>query len=239
MSRTEDQDVIAGYYDAYSTWYERERREGYYSLINDLEVERIVERAIGRHSLEIGCGTGLILERVAVAADVATAVDLSIGMAGVSRDKGLRVANASGTHLPFPADHFDVVYSCKVLAHIPDIRRAVSEIVRVTKPGGYAVLEFYNPTSFKTWGYRAKQIVRRGRHPVFIRFDSLDDVRSYLPDGVRIERVRGIRTLAPTSQFYTLPVVGPLFRSIDRAAADRWLGRRLGGYLLVELHVDG
>ncbi|MGH2941737.1 MAG: methyltransferase domain-containing protein, partial [Solirubrobacteraceae bacterium] len=42
--------------------------------------------------------------------------------------------------LPFEDDGFDVVICNHVLEHIPDDRRAMSELARVTAPGGWAVL---------------------------------------------------------------------------------------------------
>ncbi|NLE43629.1 MAG: class I SAM-dependent methyltransferase [Chloroflexi bacterium] len=38
--------------------------------------------------------------------------------------------------LPFPDESFDVVYSRHTLEHVVDLRRALSEIQRVLKPGG-------------------------------------------------------------------------------------------------------
>jgi SAM-dependent methyltransferase len=42
--------------------------------------------------------------------------------------------------LPHPDGGFDVVYCSHVLEHIPDDRRAMREICRVLKPGGWAVI---------------------------------------------------------------------------------------------------
>lgn len=44
------------------------------------------------------------------------------------------------TNLPYPDASFDVVYASQVLEHIPDDRRAMSEIYRVLRPGGWSVL---------------------------------------------------------------------------------------------------
>jgi SAM-dependent methyltransferase len=41
--------------------------------------------------------------------------------------------------LPFPDEHFDVVISDQVLAHLPDARRAVKEAFRVLKVGGTGI----------------------------------------------------------------------------------------------------
>ena len=42
--------------------------------------------------------------------------------------------------LPYPADHFDVVWSLEVLCHAPDRGRALAEALRVLRPGGALVL---------------------------------------------------------------------------------------------------
>lgn len=229
---------IAAYYDDYSTWYEGERREGYYGVINDLEFEKIERWVTGKKALEIGCGTGLILERVHAVAERAVGIDLSLGMAGVSKRKGLRATNAVVGSLPFGDDTFDVVYSCKVLAHVPDIEGGLREVRRVLKPGGRAFLEFYNPWSFKTLTYRLVSL-RRSKEPVFIRFDRRADIERILPPGFEVRSARGARIFAATRHFYTVPVLGPVVRWLDRRLCDTKLGELFGGYLMLELAAPG
>jgi SAM-dependent methyltransferase len=43
-------------------------------------------------------------------------------------------------HLPFRAEVFDLVMMLEVIEHIPNIPRALSEIARVLKPGGIAIV---------------------------------------------------------------------------------------------------
>jgi len=43
--------------------------------------------------------------------------------------------------LPFPDDSFDVILCSHVLEHVPDDRKAMSELCRVLKPGGWAVMQ--------------------------------------------------------------------------------------------------
>jgi ubiquinone/menaquinone biosynthesis C-methylase UbiE len=50
-------------------------------------------------------------------------------------------------NLSFPNANFDVVYSFGVLHHTPDTQLAVSEIHRVLKPGGVAIVMIYHRTS--------------------------------------------------------------------------------------------
>ncbi|MBN1143511.1 MAG: class I SAM-dependent methyltransferase [Bacteroidales bacterium] len=43
--------------------------------------------------------------------------------------------------MPFGNDEFDVVICNHVLEHVPDDRKAMAEIYRVLRPGGYAILQ--------------------------------------------------------------------------------------------------
>ena len=89
------------YYDEFSNWYERDRGRGYHQMINDLELRLALPRAEGKRALEVGCGTGLILEHVARVASSAKGIDLSPGMLEKARARGLDVHEASATELSF------------------------------------------------------------------------------------------------------------------------------------------
>jgi SAM-dependent methyltransferase len=45
------------------------------------------------------------------------------------------------TAIPYPGDSFDAIYCSHVLEHIPDDRKAMAELHRVLKPGGWAILQ--------------------------------------------------------------------------------------------------
>jgi ubiquinone/menaquinone biosynthesis C-methylase UbiE len=45
------------------------------------------------------------------------------------------------TDIQYPDNSFDVIYCSHVLEHIPDDHRAMSELFRVLKPGGWAILQ--------------------------------------------------------------------------------------------------
>lgn len=224
------------YYDEFAASYEAQRHRGYHRLLDELEVE-LVERYCHGRVLEAGCGTGLILSRIAERFDAPLGIDLSAGMLALARKRALRVSQASVDALPFRSDSFDAVVSFKVLAHVPDIGRTVSELARVTRPGGTLVLEFYNRLSLRYLIKRLKHPTRIGRsftdEDVFTRYDGLGDVRSYLPANVQLEAVHGIRVATPAAQLHDLPLVAPLLARFERVARDLPGLRRLGGFLII------
>ena len=76
-----------------------------------------------------------------------------------------RLLRAEIEALPFAPDSFDAVAATGVLEYA-DITRAVSELARVLRPGGIAVLSYPNPTAIygvwktQVW-YRATRFVKR------------------------------------------------------------------------------
>ena len=82
---TTDSDTRSrAYYDDFSKRYERERHHGYHALLDELELDVALPLAEGREVLEVGCGTGLILSRLAGVARRAEGIDLSPGMLDAS-----------------------------------------------------------------------------------------------------------------------------------------------------------
>ena len=225
------------YYDRFSRSYDDHRHHGYHRMIDELELGLVRRYGAGRDVFEAGCGTGLLLKEAARVARAAVGLDLSRGMLGQARARDLKVVQGSITAVPLPSASFDLVYSMKVLAHIPPIEAAIAELTRVLRPGGHLLLEFYNPYSLR---YLAKRLGGPGRiaegtteKDVFTRYDTLDKARSYLPAGLEVVGVRGVRVLTPTSKVWKVPGLGPLFERAERAVCDLPGPRSLGGFMIV------
>ncbi len=216
------------YYDEFAERYDSARggrvKGGYHDLIDDLEIDFLQRFASGVDVLEVGCGTGLLLERIASFARHAEGVDLSPGMLAAARTRGLKVAEASATLLPYDDESFDVTCSFKVLAHVADIRCALAEMTRVTRRGGTLVAEFYNPLSLralaKRWGPAGKVGDTTTEAAVYTRFDRPLEAGALFPPGVRLIDRRGVRIVTPTASSLHWPVLGALLRSAEWRLCD-------------------
>ena len=237
MDQQDDLRSTQSYYDRFSSSYERERHHGYHRLIDELELELVRRYGAGRDILEAGCGTGLLLNEAARLGRSAIGLDLSRGMLKQAHGRGLRVVQGSLTKLPLPDASVDLVYSMKVLAHVPPIREAVAELARVTRPGGHLLLEFYNPHSLrylaKVLGGAAPIADGTTDHDVFTRYDTLETARDYLPSNVEYVAMRGVRVVTPSSRVFNLPVLAGLFDRAERLFCDLPFVRNLGGFLIL------
>ena len=108
-------------------------------------LEETLKPRPGKRILDVGCGTGtaeISLARLRLSQMHLFGVDLvvervkeaHIATHGINARVGYAAADA--VSLPFAAGSFDSTYCVAVLQHIRNLREAVAEIARVTRPGG-------------------------------------------------------------------------------------------------------
>ena len=138
-------------------------------LFNAMEVEQLQKvlfesPPLGR-VLEVGCGTGRFAEIILRTGRSVTGIDPSPYMIEIARNRCCKFRNATflkaeGSKLPFANNKFDFTYSIRVLNQTESEEyalRIVKEIIRVTKPGGWILIEFCNkwrPRRFGETGVR-------------------------------------------------------------------------------------
>ncbi|PWI42192.1 class I SAM-dependent methyltransferase [Streptomyces sp. ICBB 8177] len=90
--------------------------------------------------LDVGCGTGLVPERLRRPGLRVVGADASAGMTAVAAPRlGGRVVRADGLRLPFAARSFDAVCAVWLLHLLPRAADVVSEAARLLRPGGVLV----------------------------------------------------------------------------------------------------
>lgn len=120
----------------YARWMAHQRVWGADRAIARLELDST------SRVLDLGCGTGIDLRKMAELTGRCVGVDRSLAMASASQELvGGRasLACADGSALPFPIDSFDATWSRAVLLHTPRPAMVVAEVARVVRPGGRAV----------------------------------------------------------------------------------------------------
>ncbi len=119
-------------------------------------IDRIASRIDGKQVLEIGCGMGFDSVELMKRGAELTATDLTPSAIELAC-RHFRIMNltpvdarvANVLELDFPDESFDAVYSIGVVHHTGDTPRALQEIRRVLKPGGWAVIShIYRRPSF-------------------------------------------------------------------------------------------
>jgi phosphatidylethanolamine/phosphatidyl-N-methylethanolamine N-methyltransferase len=139
-----DTDHIERVYSSYAGVYDRlfgrvfqASRE---TLVRNLTV------AAGERVLEVGVGTGLCLPLYPANCDL-TGIDLSQAMldkaSGRVEELGLanvKLVQMDAGAMTFADDSFDVIVAAYVVTAVPDYRKLMSEMIRVSRPGGRLLL---------------------------------------------------------------------------------------------------
>jgi SAM-dependent methyltransferase len=98
--------------------------------------------------LEIGAGTGEQANALAALGHDVQAIDLPAS--DYRAHQTFPVQTYDGHTIPFDDASFDVVFSSNVLEHVRDLQRMNSEVLRVLRPGGFAIHVLPTP-AWRLW----------------------------------------------------------------------------------------
>lgn len=124
--------------------------------VSEKQVELAIKKAAGQSKfdshLDIGTGTGRLLELFATQTQRSVGIDISHEMLSVARanlgrstHKHVQVRPGDVYALPFAPGAFDLVTLHQVLHYLEDPARALGEAARVLKPGGRLLIVDFAP----------------------------------------------------------------------------------------------
>ncbi len=124
---------------------EYDERWSDYIASSTRQTVRRLSLSAGDRLLDVGCGTGVLLEQVLARWPSlrAAGTDLSRQMLAIAQRRlGDRIplVRSDVDYLPFATHSFDVAVSSSSLHYWPDPARAIAEITRVLRPGGRLVI---------------------------------------------------------------------------------------------------
>lgn len=191
----------------------------------------------GRTVLDAGCGAGRWAVQVAKRGAQVVALDAGRSVEIAYRNGApWRIAGVQGdvTSLPFDSARFDFVYSLGVLHHVEATDRALSELVRVLRPGGTCLVYLYYALDGRGPAFRAihgavgliRRVVSRWPQVVLVLVTTTIAALVYLPlarmsRALRGAGLRGVAAALPLSAY-----ADRSFKTMRNDSLDRF-GTRL------------
>lgn len=209
----------AGHAGLWSSGEAYESYVGRWSRLVAREFVAWLAPAPGGQWLDVGCGTGALSETILAHASPAEVVgtDPSEQFIAHARahitDQRASFEVGDAQRLPFDSHRFDTAVSGLVLNFVPDAARAVSEIARVTRPGG--LLAAY------VWDYAGQMQMMRHFWDAAV---ALDPAAAALDEGRRFplchpDQLRALAHQAGLAAVETRAIdIGTRFRDFD----DYW-----------------
>ena len=188
-----------------------ERAEIFHQYFSLIDWSRKPARA-----LDMGCGSGRWSLLVAPLVGELVAADASREALRVARNNvqgpNVSFVEAAPETLPFPDEHFDLIFSLGVLHHVPDTEGAIRSLAPKLTPGGTLLLYLYyafdnRPAWFRAiWKMSdlARRVISRFPFPVRYAFAQMIAAAVYWP-------------LARTAKYLPTPSSWPLRYYADRS----------------------
>ena len=161
------------------------------------------------------------------------------------RPKSLQKADAE--NLPFKNNMFDLTYSWGVIHHSPDTEKCLSEIIRVTKPGGEIKIMVYNRRSVAALWVWIRFCLLKGKFWKNIKYAISNFVES---PGTKAFTKKEVQSMFNDNENVSLDKISTVTTWCDRATNSKSIlvkfihkiliaisgGDRAGWFMLINAH---
>jgi SAM-dependent methyltransferase len=160
-------------------------------------LERVLRFQTPGRSLDIGCGTGILVEEAQKLGYESHGIDVSgHGLSSRLDSLGHRFKQGTIEEVRYPDNHFDLVTLCDVIEHIYDPRSFAEGVRRIVAPGGIVALATpnYDALMRKVFGERNVSF----KIPEHVTYYTTETLCRAMGDGFELIESR------PTGQVCTL-----------------------------------
>ena len=132
-------DRIAPIYDELYTGHQQHADRMVELLSSEFEDEAAIR------VLDLGCGTGLLMQRLTDRGFSVTGLDISLGSLERASTHAAEVVQGDAAQLPFSNGVFQGIVSLGAWRHFPTPREVMAECQRTLSPGGVLVIGYFPP----------------------------------------------------------------------------------------------
>jgi len=175
---------MAATYDSYEPHFRPENQAKVMRRLTDIRT-----CAPGGRLLDLGCGTGFMIQLAVGLFDDICGVDVTQAMLDrVDTSSGkVRVHKAPAEDVPFDDESFDVVTAYSFLHHTVDYSKVINEAFRVLKPNGLLYIDLEPNLHF----WKAMECLARNKHTELSPMVQ-KEVNSVLHTDAQVEQDYGI-----------------------------------------------
>jgi ubiquinone/menaquinone biosynthesis C-methylase UbiE len=214
----------------------------YEQAAEEIALHRLLKGKKFNKAIDVGGGYGRMSVVLRNYADKVFLCEPSMQQLNIAKDflknkPKVDMVLTKGQVLPFDDGEIDLAMVIRVIHHIPDPAEFFAEIARVTKDGGYFLIEFANYSNFKNRLKYAAKFKKLPVEPVDIRTDKTSNIPfvNYNPKtvkkllahaGFKLEKVLSVSNLrSPVlKKFLPKKVLLGLEKSLQQPLAKSYFG---------------
>jgi SAM-dependent methyltransferase len=222
--------VRSGYEGRFSHHVEKYDELGLHLQERSADIQLQGIELAGHSVLDVGCGTGVLAlkalqlgAREALCGDIAMLMIHRAKLKAPPGNSSYRFCQLDGEELPFGDASFDVTLSGMTFGMFPDQHRALSEMVRVTKPGGLVCIGAHGPDHYWEAIDGCFRCIRKG-HILGYRLEFWPRREAYLR---RLAATSGLQDIHSRRQVWStrFPSGGAMYDFFAAISASWWYSK--------------